>query len=48
MQCVSAVLARYHVLEAGSKFEGLGVVLVFATMSNFKFNNFLTNSVPGC
>ena len=45
MQCVSVVPARYHLLEAGRKFEGLGVVLVFVTMPNFKFNNFLTNSL---
>ena len=45
MQCVSVVPARYHVLEAGRRFEGLGVVLVFVAMPNFKFNNFLTNSL---
>ena len=33
MQCVG-----------GSKFEGLGAVLVFVTMPNFKFDNFLSNS----
>ena len=43
MRYVSVVLARYYVLEAGRTFKGLRAVLVFVTMPNFKFSNFLTN-----
>ena len=43
MRYVSVVLARYYVLEAGRAFKGLRAVLVFVTMPNFKFSNFLTN-----
>ena len=34
-------------LEAGSKFEGLEAALVFVTMPNFKFDNFLSTSQAG-
>ena len=34
-------------LLAGYKFEGLGAVLVFVTMPNFKSANFLSTSEAG-